>query len=88
MNVRFSKERADWLEQLIVSGRFSSMDEALDAAVNSLQADLTMDDDWAKPLVLEALHALDRGEAEPWSKGEAVATLHAKHAGLVDDKGR
>ncbi|MET0652283.1 MAG: hypothetical protein ABWY63_07170 [Hyphomicrobiaceae bacterium] len=64
MNIQLTKEQEDWLRGQVAAGRFSSLDEAIAEAVDSLKRE---DDDlsWAKPLVDEGLSELDRGEAIP-----------------------
>ncbi len=64
MQVHLTKEHEDWLQAQVAAGRFSSLEEAVAEAINSLRAD----DEafaWAKPLVDEGLAELDRGEAIP-----------------------
>jgi len=61
MNVQLSKDHEEWLRQQVAAGRFSSFEEAIAEAINSLEGN---DDDlaWAKPLVEQGLTELDRGE--------------------------
>ncbi|MBX9588112.1 MAG: hypothetical protein K2X43_02335 [Hyphomonadaceae bacterium] len=42
-----------------------------------MQAQEAIDDAWAKPLIDEALNALDRGEGTPWRKGEMLEKIKA-----------
>jgi antitoxin ParD1/3/4 len=77
MNVPIAQSKADWLKAQVAAGRFASLTEAVEAAVARLQADDSIDDRWAKPLIDEALAALDRGEGTPWRKGEALARIKA-----------
>lgn len=64
MQVHLTKDDEDWLRAQVAAGRFSSLDEALAEAINSLRAE---DEElaWAKPLVDEGLAELDRGQAIP-----------------------
>lgn len=64
MLVQLTKEHEDWLRAQVAAGRFSSLEEAIAEAINSLKGE---DDElaWAKPLVAEGLAELDRGEAIP-----------------------
>jgi antitoxin ParD1/3/4 len=75
MNIQLTKEQEDWLRGQVAAGRFSSLDEAIAEAVDSLKGE---DDDlsWAKPLVDEGLSELDRGEAIP--AGEVFARVEAR----------
>ncbi len=78
MNVALSREQIDWLEAQVAAGRFSSLEEAVASAVAGLRAQDALDDTWAKPMIAEALEALDRGEGTPWVKGEALKKLKAR----------
>lgn len=64
MLVQLTKEHEDWLRAQVAAGRFSSLEEAIAEAIDSLKGE---DDElaWAKPLVAEGLAKLDRGEAIP-----------------------
>ena len=86
MGIVLPTDRVQWLEQLVASGRFTSVEEALEAAMAALQAEVELDDSWAKPAVDEALAALDRSEGLPWNKGEALKRLHARYSDVVDGK--
>jgi hypothetical protein len=46
--------------------------------VARLQVLDTLDDAWAKPLIDEALEALDKGEGTPWRKGEILEKIKAR----------
>jgi antitoxin ParD1/3/4 len=61
MKVQLSKDHEEWLRQQVAAGRFSSFEEAIAEAINSLEGN---DDDlaWSKPLVEQGLSELDRGE--------------------------
>lgn len=69
MNVRVKPEIEAWLKAEVAKGHFTSVDEAVETMVLAHQAaaiDVAADDhSWAKPLVDEALAALDRGEGRP-----------------------
>jgi antitoxin ParD1/3/4 len=79
MQVHLTKDDEDWLRAQVAAGRFSSFDEALAEAINSLRAE---DEElaWAKPLVDEGLAELDRGEAIPAEEvfARIEAGLHKK----------
>jgi antitoxin ParD1/3/4 len=83
MNVPLKRQDEEWLEQQVATGRFSSVAEAVAAAVAKLKSDDAIDDQWAKPLIDEALAALDRGERTPWQKGDALNAIKATRAGSV-----
>jgi Arc/MetJ-type ribon-helix-helix transcriptional regulator len=72
MNVPLRQAQEDWLKRQVAAGRFASLQEAVASAIARLQAHYGIDDSWAKPLIGEALEALDRGEGTPWRKGEAL----------------
>lgn len=80
MNIPLPQSQIDWLEAQVAAGRFASLEEAVASAIAGLQAQDAVDDDWAKPLVQEALEALDRGEGTPWRKGEILARIKARRA--------
>ena len=78
MNIPLKHEQQRWLDAQVATGRFASVEEAVEAAVARLQAEERVDDLWAKPLIEEALDALNRGEATPWRPGEALARLKSQ----------
>ena len=80
MNVPLSPAQIDWLQAQVAAGRFTSLEEAVASAVARLQAHDAIDDAWAKPLVDEALAALDRGEGTPWRKGEVLEKIKARRS--------
>jgi antitoxin ParD1/3/4 len=69
MNVRVKPETEAWLKAEVDKGHFGSIEEAVETIVLAHQAaaiDVAADDHaWAKPLIDEALAALDRGEGSP-----------------------
>jgi Arc/MetJ-type ribon-helix-helix transcriptional regulator len=81
MNMQLKKSQQDWLDAQVASGRFATIDEALDAAVARLQADEITVDAWAQPFIDLAIKALDQGEGTPWHKGEALKKIKAGRAG-------
>ncbi len=81
MNVPLKRQDEEWLESQVATGRFSSVAEAVAAAVAKLKSDDAIDDQWAKPLIDEALAALDRGERSRWQKGDVLKTIKATRAG-------
>ena len=80
MNIPLKPKQGHWLEAQVAAGRFSSVAEAVEAAVARLQVQDSVDDAWAKPFIDEAIAALDRGEGKPWVEGEALREIHARHA--------
>jgi Arc/MetJ-type ribon-helix-helix transcriptional regulator len=80
MNVLLPRAQEDWLKAQVAAGRFASLEEAVASAVAGLQAQDAMDDSWAKPLIDEALQALDRGEATSWRKDEMLDKIKARRA--------
>jgi antitoxin ParD1/3/4 len=77
MNIPLPPDQEDWLKAQVAAGRFASLEEAVASAVAGLQAQEALDDTWAKPLIDDALAALDRGEGTPWRKGEALEKIKA-----------
>lgn len=62
MNVALRREQQEWLEELVKSGAYDSIEEAV-ASILSQHMDLDIDDlAWAKPLVDEARASIARGE--------------------------
>jgi Arc/MetJ-type ribon-helix-helix transcriptional regulator len=80
MNIPLPPAQEDWLKEQVAAGRFASLEEAVTNAVAQLQAQDAVDDGWAKPLIEEALQALDRGEGAPWRKGEVLERIKARRA--------
>jgi Arc/MetJ-type ribon-helix-helix transcriptional regulator len=78
MNIPLPRAQIEWLEAQVAAGRFASLEEALASAVARLQVLDTLDDAWAKPLIDEALEALDKGEGTPWRKGEILEKIKAR----------
>ena len=78
MNIPLPPAQEDWLKAQVAAGRFASLEEAVASAVARLQAQDAIDDSWAKPLIDEALAALDRGEGTPWRKGEVLEKIKAR----------
>lgn len=62
MQVQLTRDHEEWLRQQVAAGRFSSFEEAVAEAIDSLKGE---DDElaWAKPLIADGLAELDRGEA-------------------------
>lgn len=77
MNIPLPPAQEDWLKAQVAAGRFASLEDAIASAVAGLQAQDAIDDAWAKPLIDEALDALDRGEGTPWRKGEVLQKIKA-----------
>ena len=64
MQIQLTKEHEEWLRSQVAVGRFSTLEEAVAEAIDSLK---TEDDDlaWAKPLVEEGLAELDQARRYP-----------------------
>ncbi len=75
MNIPLPRAQVEWLEAQVAAGRFASVEEAIASAVARLQVEEATDDAWAKPLIDEALEALDKGEGTPWRKGEVLENI-------------
>jgi antitoxin ParD1/3/4 len=75
MHIQLTKDHEEWLRQQVAAGRFSSFEEAIAEAIDSLKGD---DDElaWAKPLVEEGLAELDRGEG--LEAGEVFARVEER----------
>ena len=78
MNIPLLPSQEEWLRDQVAAGRFASLEEAIASAVASLQAQEAMEDSGVKPLIDEALQALDRGEGTPWRKGEVLESIKAR----------
>ena len=82
MNVRVKPETEAWLRSEVAKGSFGSIEDAVETLVLAHQAaaiDVATDDHgWAKPLIDEALAALDRGEGSPLD--QVVARLKERIA--------
>jgi Arc/MetJ-type ribon-helix-helix transcriptional regulator len=75
MQIQLTKEHEEWLRSQVAAGRFSTLEEAVAEAIDSLK---TEDDDLAraKPLVEEGVGELDRGQAIPAE--EVFARIEAR----------
>ena len=78
MNIPLLPAHEEWLRDQVAAGRFASLEEAVASAVAGLKAQDAIDDSWAKPLIDDALQALDRGEGMPWHKGEVLEKIKAR----------
>jgi Arc/MetJ-type ribon-helix-helix transcriptional regulator len=65
MNISLPREQQDWLEAEVAAGHFSSIDEALAAAVSELKTLLEDDLTWAKPYIDEARAEIACGNTMP-----------------------
>lgn len=64
MQITVEREQEDVLREFVATGRFSSVEEAVRAAIDQLR--FAEDDlSWAKPLVDEAIAEIERGESIP-----------------------
>ena len=77
MNIPLLPSQENWLKAQVAAGRFASLEDAIASAVAGLQAQDAIDDGWTKPLIEEALDALDRGEGTPWRRGEVLEKIKA-----------
>jgi hypothetical protein len=65
MTIQLSPEQQRWLEAQVEAGHFASLEQAVAVAIADLMAAVDDDLEWAKPLVDEAIAAVDRGEGIP-----------------------
>jgi antitoxin ParD1/3/4 len=65
MTIQLSPEQQRWLEAQVEAGHFPSLEQAVAVAIADLMAAVEDDLEWAKPLVDEAIAAVDRGEGIP-----------------------
>ena len=83
MNISLPSDQRAWLEAEVAAGHFTSVDEAVAAAVASLM-DLEADDlAWAKPQVDEARASVAKGNVvsgEDYLKRLAAKTAALKSA--------
>lgn len=80
MTIQLTAAQSAWIEAQVAAGRFTSAQEAVAAAMARLESEASLDDDWAKPLIAEALDGLDRGEGTEWVEGRALQAIRARHA--------
>jgi antitoxin ParD1/3/4 len=73
MTIQLSPEQQRWLEAQVEAGHFASLEQAVAVAVADLMATVEDDLEWAKPLVDEAIAAVERGEGIPGD--EALARI-------------
>jgi len=78
MQIKLTREHEDWLRTQVAAGRFSSLDEAVAEAIDSLKGE-DEELEWAKPLVEEGLAQLDRGAS--LSAQEVFTRLEAQLRG-------
>ena len=62
MNVDLPREQKEWLEAEVAAGRFSTIDDAVAAAVAGLMSIDGDDLAWAKPYVEQARTSVARGD--------------------------
>lgn len=65
MTIQLSEKHQEWLRRQVAAGAFTSLDEAVTAAVQRMMLDDGIDDDdlmWAKPLIEEGIAQLDGGQ--------------------------
>jgi putative addiction module CopG family antidote len=83
MPITLSKSSEVWLQQEVASGRYASVDEAVEAALLHRRLDAAEFDDDAldalTPAIEEAIGQLDSGEGRPAS--EIFAKLRARCKG-------
>ena len=63
MNVKLPPEQQKWLESQVTAGHFSSIDDALSAAVADVMAIHRDDFEWARPYIEQARASVARGNA-------------------------
>jgi len=80
MNVRLKPDTEDWLRQQVESGRFASLEEAVEMLVleDRISQEILdkADLSWAKPYIEEGLAALEAGDVTPAK--EVYAELRAR----------
>lgn len=62
MTITLPREQQEWLEAQVKAGYYDSIEEAVASIVAERMHFVVDDLTWAKPLVDEALAAVDRGE--------------------------
>lgn len=75
MKIEIEADLAEELKSAVAAGRYTSVEEAVRAAVERL---ILEDDDmaWAKPLVDEARAAIERGDFKPLATVRAEMREH------------
>lgn len=68
MTIQLFPEQQRWLESQVAAGHFTSIEQAVAAAVADPMATVDEDLAWAKPLVDAASAELKRGEGVPADK--------------------
>jgi antitoxin ParD1/3/4 len=77
MELNLSKQTEAWLAAQVAAGSFASAEEAIDTVIADLCLDIENDDMmWAKPLVDEALAAVERGEVVSLEEHEREVEAH------------
>lgn len=63
MTVTLTPEQMKWIEEAVAAGQFSSVEEAVRAAVDGLIVSAAYDDlEWARPFIDEARRSVARGD--------------------------
>ena len=85
MQITLTPDQMTWLDGLVASGEFASLEEAVRQLLDGLMAEAAggaHDLDWAKPLVDVALASVARGEVIALDDHRAhAAALLARPAG-------
>jgi predicted transcriptional regulator len=82
MNIRLKPDTEEWLKAQVAEGRFSSVEDAVEALVadDRAQAELDATDlSWAKPYIDEGLADIEAGRTVPAE--QVYAKLRAKFSG-------
>ena len=77
MTIQLTKDQIATLQKRVDSGRYTSVESALDCVIASTEFEDDFDDefeDWARPLIAEAIAEADRGAVPGW-RGEGVFTF-------------
>ena len=78
MNVSLKPELAKFIEEQVKSGKYASLDDAMNAAVDRLRDDEQFEPDerdWAA--IEESERQIERGEVHDWE--DVRAGVHKKH---------
>lgn len=86
MTITLTPDQRAWIEAHVASGDYASVEDAARSLIDAAILDHALQEDdlaWAKPLVDEALAAVERGEVISWE--EFRAGMRANLAELPDE---
>lgn len=81
MEIRLSSKQAAYLQSLVNSGTYATLQEAADARLSPPADDL-----WMKPYIDEALADIQDGKTAPWSVDDLRSELRTRHPNLANDQ--